>query len=189
MQASTPQLVQQASQGSSEAMQSILTRYLPEIRAFIRLRTSAKIRAHESCSDLVQSVCAEVLQDIDAFEYRSEGQFRKWLYLTALRKVLDRDRHYSRKKRDIGREVPLPDEELPGTMSTPSQAAIRGEDQNRLERAFDQLPEDHRVVISLSTHLELGYTAIGEIMERSPDACRVLHNRALARLGILLQDS
>ncbi len=187
MKQSTPELVQQASRGSSDAMDAILTRYLPEIRAFIRLRTSAKIRARESCSDLVQSVCAEVLQDIDAFEYRSEGQFRKWLYLTALRKILDREKHYGRQRRNVDREVPLRDEEMAASLSTPSHAAMRNEDREDLEKAFDQLPDDYRIVISLSSYLDLNYPEIGEIMERSPDACRVLHNRALAKLGILLQ--
>lgn len=189
MERHTQVLVQQASRGSREAKDAILMRYLPEIRAFIRLRTSPKIRARESCSDLVQSVCVEVLNDIDAFEYRSEGQFRKWLYMTALRKVLDREKHYGRHKRDVSLEVPLVDEKQNATDSTPSHAAIRNEEQERLERAFDQLPEDHRVVISLVSYLDLTYPEVGEIMKRSPDACRVLHNRALARLGILLQKS
>ena len=48
---------------SAARMQRLLEEHLPRLRAFIRLRTNQAIRARESCSDLVQSVCREVLEE------------------------------------------------------------------------------------------------------------------------------
>ena len=48
-----------------------------------------QLRAKESASDLVQSVCREVLGRLDRFQHGGEAGFRHWLYATALRKVRD----------------------------------------------------------------------------------------------------
>ena len=40
------------------------------------------LRAMESTSDIVQSVCREILQHKDRFQYPGEDGFRRWLYTT-----------------------------------------------------------------------------------------------------------
>src|SRR5262245_60579325 len=80
---------------------------LPGLRAFIRLRSGQLLRARESVSDLVQSVCREVLQDLPRAEVGSEAAFRGWLYTAAHRKILDRRKYWEREMRDAGREQAL----------------------------------------------------------------------------------
>ncbi|MCA9320002.1 MAG: hypothetical protein KDB53_04670, partial [Planctomycetes bacterium] len=101
-------VVTRASQGDPVAIDDLLSRHLPGLRAFVRLNAGAAIRAKESASDLVQSTCREILQDFGDFEYRGDAAFRHWLYTAALRKILDRDRFYRRDKRDRAREVSPP---------------------------------------------------------------------------------
>ena len=86
-------------------MDALLERHLPGLFAFMRLRAGEFLRRRESVSDLVQSVCREVLADPGDFSYRGEGQFRRWLYTTALRKIIDKGRYYRAEKRDPRREV------------------------------------------------------------------------------------
>jgi DNA-directed RNA polymerase specialized sigma24 family protein len=86
----TRQLVQHATQGDRPAIDQLLERYLPGLRAFIRMRAGPMIRRRESESDLAQSVCREVLEHLDQFQYGDEVGFKRWLYTTALRKILHR---------------------------------------------------------------------------------------------------
>ena len=101
----TKALIQSAAGGNAASVNLLLDRYLPGLRAFIRLRTDATMRAKESTSDLAQSVCREVLEHIDRYQYRGEEGFKYWLYTTALRKIADRHKYYGAEKRDAAREL------------------------------------------------------------------------------------
>ena len=87
---SSPDLLRQASGGDDAALGELLARHLPGLRAYVRQRTGQAIRARESVSDLVQSVCREVIQHADRFQYGGEVGFKPWLYKTALRKIANR---------------------------------------------------------------------------------------------------
>ena len=60
-------------------LEAALARLLPRLRAFVRLNVDAALRAKESCSDLVSSVCREVLENKDRVEYRGDEALRAWL--------------------------------------------------------------------------------------------------------------
>jgi RNA polymerase sigma-70 factor, ECF subfamily len=189
-------LVERASKGETPAIEALLERHLPALRAFLRLRAGDEIRARESVSDLVQSVCREVLQDVGTYRYQGEPAFRRWLYLTALHKVMDRGRYLERRRRASALEIPASqragsvDEaqllDCYATFSTPSQDAMVREQTERIEKAFDELPEEYREVITLARIVGLPYADIAEQMNRSDDAVRKLLARALARLGRIL---
>ena len=54
----------------------------------------------ESASDIVQSVCREVLQNMERFRHPSEAAFKRWLFKTAVRKIAHRREYYGAAKRD-----------------------------------------------------------------------------------------
>lgn len=186
-------LAQTASGGDRDALLQLLQRHLPELRAFIRLRTGPHLLAQETPDDLVQSVCREVIGNLSGFDYRSEQAFKSWLFLSALHKVQDKARYYAAEKRNSGKAWPQPEDPqlLSGyvSMLSPSRVAIAREDVLKLESAFDQLPVEYREVITLHRLLGLGHEEIAERMDRSPAASRVLLHRAIARLGRLLASS
>lgn len=176
--------------GCPDAVDALLERYLHRLRAFIRLRMHAKLRSYESCSDLVQSVCREVLTAQDRFEYRGEAAFRSWLFTTALRKISRRARHLSAQGRDRDRQVlaaDLPDYEqlMQGAAHdpSPSAAAIASEAAERMELAFDRLPEHYREVITLARIAALPVREVALAMQRNEGSTRMLLNRALVRLA------
>ena len=74
-----------------------------------RLRAGEFVRARESSSDLVQSVCREVLANIGRFQHPSESAFKQWLFREALRKIVDRRDYWLAEKREVLREVPVTD--------------------------------------------------------------------------------
>ena len=188
-------LVRNASHSDGEAADSLLERHLPALLGYVRLHADPMIRRHESCADIVQSVCREVLRDMDGFEYRGEPAFRNWLFTRAMSKLINRKRFYLQQKRDPARERRISQveaqtrlEALYAGLCSPSQDAIAGETLERLERAFDELPEDYRQVITLARIVGMSQAEVAEEMGRQPGAVRVLLHRALVRLGRLMHE-
>lgn len=187
------QLLTLLGHGDANALEALVVRHIDSLHGYLRLRCGEALRQHESCSDLVQSVCREALGEAGRFEYRGEAAFRHWLFVTAERKLADRARHWQRAKRDAGRIVPLPDSQAQSaamacyaSFCTPSQAAAARDEQARIERAFDQLDPAHREVILMSRVIGLTNEEIAERTGRTPHYTRTVLSRALARLSTLL---
>jgi RNA polymerase sigma-70 factor (subfamily 1) len=176
-------VVARAGAGDDPSLDALLIRYLPRLRAFVRVRTNPLVRQLESCSDLVQSVCREVLQGASRFQYQGEGPFRAWLFRTALNKILERTRNITQQKRDVRREVPADGRtdgaELPAHDPSASQMAAANELGERMERALDQIPEHYREVIALSRIVGLSHAEIAEQTGRTEGAVRTMLSRAL----------
>ncbi len=193
----TRSLVDRASHNDGSAMGALLERHLTSLRAYVRLKAGEHVRASESVSDLVQSVCREALEEVGTYRYRSEAAFRHWLFTLALRKIIDRGRRDARLKRRGAVPVALPtgssDDgaaailDCYATFCTPSRVAMAKEETERIERAVDRLPDDYREIITLSRVVGLSHAEIGEILGRSEDASKHLLARALARLSTLLK--
>lgn len=188
-------LLQQVTQGDELAIDALLEAHLPALLGYVRSHVDPMIRNHESCADIVQSVCREVLEEQDSFDYRGMPAFRKWLFTKALSKLINRKRFYLAEKRNPDREI-SPSlfstnnkiEDLYASMYSPSQAAMAREDIVRLESAFAQLPADYQEVIRLSRFVGMSHAEIAQEMGRQEGAVRVLLHRALGRLGLLMHD-
>src|SRR5262245_29023346 len=107
-------LIAAARQGDPQAMGTLMERHLPGLRAFVRLRLGRMLRARESDSDVVQSVCREVLGRMEDFQHGGDAGFKRWLYRTALRKISNRQEHWQAACRDAGRETPAEESALLG---------------------------------------------------------------------------
>lgn len=188
-------MVERASRNDRDALEALLVQHLPGVEGYLRLRMGALLRAKESASDLVQSLCREVLGDLSRFEYRGEAAFRHWLYAQARHKLIDHHRHLSADKRDPGREAQGKEDggaELLacyGTLCTPSRDLSAREAIARIERAFDALPEDYKEAITLHRMVGLSHAEIAAHMDRSEGAVRNLVYRGLAQLAIALRDA
>ena len=176
------------------AVDELLERHLPGLRMYVRKNISPTLLAKESSADVVQSVCREVLQDVDRFEYQGEAAFRSWLYQAALRKLIDRHRYYNAEKRSIGREVAPQKDDLSATdfarlassMHSPSGEAIMHEQVAGLERAFSALSEEDRRIIRLIYIEGVTHAQAGEQLGCNEVNSRKLLSRALARLSKLI---
>lgn len=185
-------LVERASHQDRAALEALLVDHLPGVEAYLRLSMGPQMRARESAADLVQSLCREVLADLSGFEYRGEAAFRHWLYTQARHKLIDHHRHLAAAKRNPAREQPLDQRssaallDCYGVMCTPSRDLAAREDVARIERSFDQLPEDYREAIVLHRMVGLSHAEIARQMQRSEGAVRNLLYRGLAQLALTL---
>ncbi len=195
----TVELLQRASRGDPVAIGELLEQHLPRLEVFLRLRMGPELRAFESSADLVQSVCREILENLERYQYRGEAEFRRWLYTTALRKVSNRARYLRAERRDVARAAPQPRDaglsrsadplaRLADSIGTPSRHAMLQEEMERLERAFARLPEHYREVITLSRIVGLPHREIAQELGKTEEATRILLFRALAALSKALED-
>lgn len=164
----------------------LVTRNLPALRAFVRLRMGHELRAREESCDIVQSITREVLRKGDRFQHGGEQGFREWLFTTAHRKIVNRLEHWRAEKRSAAREVGELPSELAGLVATPSRHASSREELRALEAAFDTLTPDQREVVTMSRLLGLGNPEIAERLQKSEVAVRQILSRGLARLAVAM---
>lgn len=185
-------LARDAASGDREALELLLTRLLPDLRAFVRLRTGPIVRRHDQHSDIVQSVCREILGQADRFEHAGEGAFRRWLFTTTLRKLSDRRKYHTAAQRDaVQATLGSSDQdrllEAYGRIATPSnQAAVR-EELERIERAMEELDEKDRALIVLARIAQVPREEIARELDIGVGAVRMRLHRALARLAVVME--
>lgn len=185
-----------ARRGDPRAVDTLFARNLPPLVAFIRSRTGKAVAARESAIDIAQSVFREVLQDVEQIELKGEDAFRNWLFMQATRKVLDRAKFLHRERRDVSREVEMPE---PGpaadallacyaSIATPSQHAAAREELARFEAAVQELPDNQRDAVTMSRLMGLSYPQIAEQLGMTESAVRGLVARGLAALSSVIDE-
>ncbi len=194
-------IIENASHGDARAIDALLVRYLPQLAAYLRSHAGGVVTAKESRSDLVQSVCREVLKQLalGGLTFRGESAFKHWLFEAALLKVKERARFWRAEKRDPVRERSTGGPRKTGssersaaqdrfllTLVTPSRVADANEQLDRARAAFQSLTPDQREIIVLARIEQLPHARIAERLGKDEAHCRVLLSRALARLGTLL---
>jgi RNA polymerase sigma factor (sigma-70 family) len=187
-------LVEEASQGDDQALESLLVELLPGLRGYLQRNAGDRVLAQESSSDLLQSVCREVLQHLQKghLHYRTEEEFRSWLFEAALFKLRDRWKYYGARKRS-GKPRSLEGDPLEAglegrqreflrSLCTPSGEAAQREELQQLAEAFAQLSTEQQQVITLTRIDGLPHREAATQLGVSETACRKLLSRALARL-------
>jgi RNA polymerase sigma-70 factor (ECF subfamily) len=184
-----------ASQGDVAAIDDLLAQHLPDVYRFLQRRAGPRVRGEESISDLVQSVCREVLEHAadGRLKLVGEGPFRQWLYRAATMKLLNRHRYWKAERRDPERLAHLPSEAgrdpLPGSTPSPSEQAVDDEHAERMAEAFGRLTDDQRTIIMLAHVEQVPHDEIGERLGISPAHSRTRLSRALARLATLATET
>ena len=178
-----------ASRGNAAATMDLLHGYLPRLRAFVRSRLGPELRVRESQSDVVQSVCRELIAEKDRFRSEGETAFRGWLFTAALNKVREKVRHHAQACRTVQREAPsdTPDTIMAGSSASPSYVALAHERAAVLEAALDDLSDSDREVIALARLAGLPMTEVAVRLDKSVEAARRQLGRALLRLGDALR--
>ena len=188
--ATTQDLLNSASKCDATAVEELVVRYLPELRAFLRLRIGARLGQRETPTDLAQSVCREVLQDVSAFRYQGDSSFKRWLFLHAQRKVASKGRFHGQERRSLDREESMSTEAFASAAAdllTPSRDAMAKDELQVFAEVLESLPADQRDAIVLCRGLEMTSTEAAQELGKTANAVRICLHRGLARLGTLQQ--
>ena len=189
----TQQLVTLAKDGDESALNRLCKVYAERVRWMVRLRMTRELRSKLESMDLVQDVLVHALQGLGDFTYENEGDFIRWLSKIAENSLRDNLDKLHADKRDIRKEVRLGGYgpttgggflETPRLIdnTTPSVIMSKGEDLAKLEKAIDTLKQEYREVIVLTKIEGLSYGQIGNRLDKSADAVRMLLSRAMAAL-------
>ena len=193
----TMELVQLAQGGDLVAREQLFARYSERVLAIARVRLGAKLRGALESADILQEALAEAVRGLERFEMRDESGLIRWLaklvehritakasYLRAAKRAgtvvsLEQDRRDGNKTRTL---------EIHATDPSPSTELTRREENNAVQQALAELSERHRELILLRDYAGSSWEEIArEIEAPSAAAARMMHARALAKLGALLR--
>ena len=177
--------------GSPEALGQVLESFRAYLLLVADRELDPEVRAKGGASDLVQDTFLEAQRDFERFQGTSAEELRAWLRRVLLNNVANFTRQFrQRVKRDVGREVSLEaggssherGAGLAADTVSPSDAALAQEQAQALARAMERLPEDYRQVLAFRHEEQLTFEQIGQKMERTANAARMLWLRAVERL-------
>ncbi len=163
------------------------------------IRLDRRLSSRVSPDDVLQEAFLDVAGRIGEYLDHPAVPFYVWLrFLTIQRMQMLQRVHLGARMRSVTREVALPEggvalasaESMAGQlvshMTSPSQAAIRHELQDRLRAALDEMEPLDREVLALRHFEELGNNEVPEVLGISKDAASKRHVRALMRLREIL---
>ena len=168
----------------------------------IFVRLDRRLSRRLSPDDVLQEAFLDVAGRIDEYLARPDVPFYVWLrFLTVQRMHMVQRVHLGAQMRDISQEVSFGPGghsfasaesmagELVGHLTSPSQAAMRRELQDRLRAALDAMDPLDREVLALRHFEELGNNEVAVVLGISKDAASKRHIRALVRLREILSDA
>jgi RNA polymerase sigma-70 factor (ECF subfamily) len=167
-----------AAQADRAAFATLYRRYLDRVYGY----AFYQLGDHHDAEDVTERIFLAALRALPGF--RDQGStFRAWLFRIAHNTVANAHRSRSRRPAE-----PMPDGfERPAPDADPARLVAMADELQIVRRAIDQMPDDRRQVILLRFVDELSTAEIGEVLDRSPGAVRVLLHRSLrdlaARLG------
>jgi RNA polymerase sigma-70 factor (ECF subfamily) len=185
-------LLEQARQGDREALGRLLEAQRLALHRLAERQLAARLAVRVDASDIIQQTFLQAHRSFERFAGQDVRQLAAWLEGILDHKVAGAIRdHALLQKRNVQRDRSLDDshggvaslkQELDGGLSTPSQKAIRGEQEQLLSQALSVLPDDQREAVRLR-HLEGWALAdIARHLGRSPAATAGLIKRGMQAL-------
>jgi RNA polymerase sigma-70 factor (ECF subfamily) len=192
----TKGLVARLKSGERSVLEPLIEKHDEYLKQVIRTRLGPRIRRRVGVSDVAQAARLDAFERIEEYIAGEEMPFRWWIRKAAqnrLQRVFEQ--HLDAQKRDVRREIPLPDRsslclvaKLAGSGPTPSQHAVQREQADQVRHALAQLPEADREILIMRTVEGLPYDEIGFVLGVKPATARKRRGRALLRLDRLLRD-
>ena len=196
-------LLRRAAEGDQEALRDLFSRYRDRLKRMVHLRLSRRLAGRVDDSDVLQEAFLDVARRLDEYVREPSLPFFLWLrHMTGLKLAEVHRRHLGTQLRDADREVTLHRGGLPmadsvslaaqllGTLTTPSQAAIKAETRLLVQEALNSMDPIDREVLALKHFEQLSTTEIAEVLGLSKAGAGSRYLRAIKRLReILSQDS
>jgi RNA polymerase sigma-70 factor, ECF subfamily len=172
--ADTARLVMRIQAGDKELVGPLYLRYFDRVYAYLKITLQDP---HEA-EDAAQAVFMRVLEALPGYE-RREVPFRAWLFRIVRNDAINRLRQRQRLSVESPEDVAQR-----GDRSTapPGPDSIDWIGDARLLAMVERLPLGQRQVIVLRYMMDFNTVEIAELIDRSPEAVRQLHHRAMRYL-------
>jgi len=138
---------------------------------------------------------ADAFGRLDRFEMRDNSSLINWLARMVQSSICNQANYFRAEKRNLESEVAAdarcddgPALALPCLLPTPSFEVGRNEEVEFIREAIASLPEGYREAILLRDYAGAKWQDVAdEICVDTPDAARLLHSRAVSKLGEILR--
>jgi RNA polymerase sigma-70 factor, ECF subfamily len=189
-----------AAAGDEDALRGLFALYHDRLKRMVHLRLSRRLAGRVDDSDVLQEAFVEVARKLPEYAREPKLPLFLWMrHLTALKLTEVHRRHLGTQLRDADREVtlhrgglPLADSvslaaQLLGTLTTPSQAAIKAETRLLVQEALNGMDPIDREVLALKHFEQLSTTEIAEVLGLSKAGAGSRYLRAIKRLRAILE--
>jgi RNA polymerase sigma-70 factor (ECF subfamily) len=193
--AETGSLLERVARHDADALEELLVRHRSALRDFIEFHLDPRLRARVDPSDVVQETQMELVRRMEDFLTQRPMPFRLWIRKKAYERLLNLRRDHLRQRRNVRREVPLPD---PSSMAlarpllarqpTLSQEAEARELAEHISRAVARLDDADRTILLLRHAEDLPFEEIAFLLDIASATARKRFGRALIRLQNLLRE-
>ncbi len=177
------QLLNEALAGSDQDLATLLDLMRPSLNGQAQHSLGSTIRAKLGSSDVVQESMLKVFQGFSEFRGETVGEFRAWLAQIVEHRAVDAVRHFRAKKRDVSCELPLNHDPTSSSDLTGSQIASSREEELRLLKAIDRLPEKLKQIVTLRYYEQLSFEEISQEVGRPRETVRRHWATAIDRIS------
>jgi RNA polymerase sigma-70 factor (ECF subfamily) len=164
-----------------------IERYRPHLRRLAEHQVLKLSAVGADPSDVVQETLLKGFRQLEQFRGNSPQQLLLWLEEILRNQIVDTAKYARRAVRDVRREQTYDEAPCPRS-PTASQTAREKESHELVQQALLGLPEAYREVLLLRQQFDLPFEDIGQRMNRTPDAARMLWGRAIMALGRKLKE-
>ena len=195
---SNSDVVEQLRRDGDQGLAVVFAQYRDRLERMVALRMDPRLHGRLDPADVLQEVYLDASKRLAAYVAAPEAPVFVWLRGIAANTLTDlHRRHLAAQARDAGREVSIDlgggttttgwlAGQLIGSMTSPSQVAIREETAARLAKAIDQMDELDREVLLLRHFELLRNHEVAMILGLSENAASNRYVRALVRLRELI---
>jgi RNA polymerase sigma-70 factor (ECF subfamily) len=197
----TQQLIAQAKDGDTSAVNQLMNRHRNSLRQLIRMRLDHKIQKRVDVSDVVQDVLIEANRRLQRYLADPMMPFHLWLRQIAKDRIIDAHRrHRVSAKRSVDREQQMVaprgyDQSsihlasiLGDSRLTPAAAALQKEMARKVEGAISKLEEKDCEIIVMRHYEQLTNQEIGQLLGLTEPAASMRYLRAIRRLKLVLKE-
>jgi RNA polymerase sigma factor (sigma-70 family) len=179
-------LLEAVRRGDRAAWDRLVESVRPQLLAVARQVFGGRSPAKVDVSGVVQEGLLTAFRQIGQLRGGDGEQLLAWLKVIVRRQALDALRSVGRAKRRADREQPLPEDSagavrLAADISSPSQRAVRHEEEERRRARRAQLPPDYQTVLRLRIDEDRDWEEIALVMGRTAKAVQRLYYRAAAQ--------
>lgn len=169
--------------GGQEDLVAMVFNFRPSLKAIAATLLPDHLKSRVDDSDLVQETLLKAVANADQIKATYPEQLEAWLKETLINSVRDCIKFHNRQQRSVSREQFLPLETVRSTDPSASEQVRKAEANEIVLQAVMELSDDYRTVLLLRQQMDLTFPEIGERMQRTPEAVRMLWARALVALG------
>jgi RNA polymerase sigma-70 factor, ECF subfamily len=186
--------------GDAEALAELFSLHRSRLWRTVNFRLGGRLAGRVDPDDVLQESYLAAVQRLEHYGRDASASPFVWLRMVVLQVLIDvHRRHLGTKKRDAGKELPIfghyPQAtsasmaiRLVGDCTSPSQAAIRGESLDIVERAIAAMDPIDQEILALRHFEELSNNEVAEVLNIQPKAASIRYVRALKRLKEVLSE-